>query len=431
MYNTDISSAPPIRIHIPIGSGTVNGFFDLNEHQTNSKYAELLRKATYKYFFVRGDNIIFYFHREKLLEFVPNEILSAIHLWDNIVSWQQELMGIEDVRPSKVNNHLFAISPESGYMWASDYQIGFVYTYLNNILLYDNVMAQADNAWGPAHEIGHIHQKAINWPGCTESSNNLFSNYIIYKLGKYCSRGTELSALATNRLIRKDPWVTMGSSTHQGEDTEIHMRMNWQLWNYYHRCGYKTNFWQTLFKLLRTERIVESDPGAAQLLFAQMACKAANQDLSDFFEMWGFFVPINQKISQYGDWQYTVTQAMIDDAKTYMHRFPKMKHAFYYLEDRKNGDTGIGNYKVGDIGHYTQFKNNQQITKTITYTRSGQQITIQDGDEAVAFEIRKNGELLFFSNFLTFEIPSSISLEGTEIQAVQADGKRIILNPAN
>ena len=26
-------------------------------------------------------------------------------------------MGIDDVRPSQVNNHLFAISPEGSYMW--------------------------------------------------------------------------------------------------------------------------------------------------------------------------------------------------------------------------------------------------------------------------------------------------------------------------
>lgn len=53
-------------------------------------------------------------------------------------------------------------------MWASSYRVAFVYTYLDNILLRDNVMADKDNAWGPAHEIGHIHQKAINWPGCTD-----------------------------------------------------------------------------------------------------------------------------------------------------------------------------------------------------------------------------------------------------------------------
>lgn len=74
-------------------------------------------------------------------------------------------------------------------MWQSEYRVAFVYSYLENILLPENVKEQEDNAWGPAHEIGHIHQKAINWPGCSESSNNLFSNYIIYKMGKYRSRG--------------------------------------------------------------------------------------------------------------------------------------------------------------------------------------------------------------------------------------------------
>ena len=76
---------------------------------------------------------MFYFHRDKMMQAVPYDILSAINLWDDIISWQQELMGIDDVRPSQVNNHLFAISPEGSYMWASDYRIGFVYTYLNNI----------------------------------------------------------------------------------------------------------------------------------------------------------------------------------------------------------------------------------------------------------------------------------------------------------
>lgn len=368
---------------------------------------------------------MFYFHLSKMREYLPNNILSAIHLWDNIIGWQQELMGIDDVRPSQVNNHIFAISPEDGYMWASDYRIGFVYTYLNNILLYDNVMAAKDNAWGPAHEIGHIHQRAINWPSSTESSNNLFSNYILYKLGKYCSRGSELSALATARCIKGNAWYNMGTSTHQNEDTEIHMRMNWQLWNYYHRCGYQPDFWQKLFRLLRENRISESDPGAGQLLFARMACQAANQNLTEFFERWGFFEPVdNVTIEQYGSWNYNVTPRMISETKAFMARFPTPRHAFYYLEDRKNGDVGIDNYKVGDVGHYSQFKNNQKISKTPKYSRSGQRISISNGDEAVAFEVKKGDKLLFFSNFLSFEVPSSIALEGCSIYAVQADGHR-------
>lgn len=431
MYTADLSSpnAKPIRIHIPLNSGKVNGFFDLKTDKTDEVYADLLSKATYKYFCVRGEKIMFYFHLTKMREFVPRNILSAINLWDSMIGWQQELMGIDDVRPSQVNNHIFAISPEDGYMWASDYRIGFIYTYLNNILLKDNVMAVKDNAWGPAHEIGHIHQRAINWPGSTESSNNIFSNYTLYKLGKYCSRGSELSALATARCVKKQAWWNMGSSTHQNEDTEIHMRMNWQLWNYYHRCGYKPDFWQKLFKLLRETRITESDPGAGQLLFARMASKAANENLTDFFEMWGFFVPVNNAdLEQYGNWKYNVTQSMINDTKAYMSQFPAPKHAFYYLEDRKNGDVGIDNYKVGDVGYYTQFKDNQKITKTVTYSRSGQQIRISGGEEAVAFEIKRGTELLFFSNFVSFDLPSSISLDGAAVYAVQADGKRILVS---
>lgn len=427
MYTANLTDANalPITVHIAPGSGKVSGFFDLKKHQTNEKYQELIGKATYKYFCVRGERIMFYFHREQMKQAVPSDILSAINLWDDIIGWQQELMGIEDVRPSQVNNHLFAISPEGSYMWASDYRIAFVYTYLDNILLKDNVMAAKDNAWGPAHEIGHIHQRAINWPGSTESSNNLFSNYILYKLGKYCSRGSELSALATARCENHEGWWNMGSATHQNEDTEVHMRMNWQLWNYYHRCGYKKDFWQTLFKLLREDRIVESDPGAAQLKFAMKASQAANENLTDFFEMWGFFEPVDATVEQYGKWNYRVTEAMIKEAKDFMSKFPAPKHAFYYLEDRKNGDVGIGNYNVGDVGYYTQFQDDMKITKEVGYNLSGQQVNITDGDEAVAFEVRKDGKLLYFSNFFQFTVPSTIPLDGAAVYAVQADGKRI------
>lgn len=426
MYNTNLASATaqPITIHIPQGCGTVNGYFDLNKHKTDEKYADLLNKSTYKYFCVRGDKMMFYFHRKRLKEFVPNGILSAIHLWDDIVGWQQELMGIDDVRPSQVNNHMMAISPEGGYMWASDYQVGFVDSYLNNILLKENVMAAKDNAWGPGHEIGHIHQQAINWPSSTESSNNLFSNYVLYRLGKYCSRGAELKEVAKARFEDGQGWWNMGDATHQNESTEIHMRMNWQLWNYYHRCGYNPQFWQTLFKLLRQNRIVESDPGAGQLQFAKMASRAANENLTDFFELWGFFVPVNnQTYSQYGTWNYNVTAKMIADAKAYMAQFPAPKHAFQYIEDRKQGDTGLDT-TPSDLGYYTQFKDNVKITSNITYSISGQTISITNGSQAVAYEMFRDGKMVYFSNMLSFELPASIPADKVTIYAVQADGKR-------
>ena len=50
------------------------------------------------------------------------------------------------------------------------------------------------------------------------------------------------------------------------EDTETHLRMNWQLWNYYHRCGIKPDFWPTQLKLKREKVTSEGEnPGLKQI----------------------------------------------------------------------------------------------------------------------------------------------------------------------
>ena len=399
MYNTNIQNpdAQPIKIHIPLGGGKVCGFFSLKEHQTNEKYKELIDKADYKYFCVIGNAIILYFHHKQLKAAVPYDILSSIELWDNMIQWQQELMGIEDVHPKQMNNHIFAISPEGGYMWASEGRIGFVYTVLGDILRKSYLMASR-NSWGPAHEIGHVHQGAINWASTTESSNNLFSNYTIYKFGQNCSRGTELAVpeyaanvkkatLVFRRCVENKAWCDFGTD-YQGEDPEMHARMNWQLWNYYHRCGYNPQFFPTLFKLMRENRVSTQDPGENQMMYARMACRAANENLTDFFERWGFFVPISMKVNQYGTYNYIVTDAMIKETKEFMKQFPAPKHAFYYLEDRKKGDPGLDTTPP-DVGYFTQFAEDMKITKQITYTISGHQVNVQNGEQAVAFEIKE------------------------------------------
>lgn len=435
MYNTNIQNpdAQPIKIHIPLGGGKVCGFFSLKEHQTNEKYKELIDKADYKYFCVIGNAIILYFHHKQLKAAVPYDILSSIELWDNMIQWQQELMGIEDVYPKQMNNHIFAISPEGGYMWASEGRIGFVYTVLGDILRKSYLMASR-NSWGPAHEIGHVHQGAINWASTTESSNNLFSNYTIYKFGQNCSRGTELAVpeyaanvkkatLVFRRCVENKAWCDFGTD-YQGEDPEMHARMNWQLWNYYHRCGYNPQFFPTLFKLMRENRVSTQDPGKNQMMYARMACRAANENLTDFFERWGFFVPISMKVNQYGTYNYIVTDAMIKETKEFMKQFPAPKHAFYYLEDRKKGDPGLDTTPP-DVGYFTQFAEDMKITKQITYTISGHQVNVQNGEQAVAFEIKENDNLKYFGTSFQFEIPNTISPDRVKLYAVQADGVRI------
>lgn len=432
MYNTDITSpnALPIKVHIPLGSGKVTGYFDLERHKTDEKYTELLSKATHKYFCIRGEKIMFYFNTNQLQTVIQRRILPTLDFWNNIVKWEQELSGIDKFHPNQMNNHIFAMSPDAGTMWASEYRVAFPKGAFNRILIPETIMSKKDNIWGPAHEIGHVHQIAVNWPSCTESSNNLFSNYVLYKLGKYCSRGLEISALADSYRQKKS-WVLLGDNdAYQGEDPEIHMRMQWQLWNYFHRLGNMPDFFPELFKELRANPLVTSHPGTAQMQYAKAVCKVANMDMTEFFERWGFFTPVNIEYGQYGSSSsYIVEQTMIDQTKEYMATFSKKVPPICYLEDRKNGDVGIENYQVGDVGHYTQFKDNVKITSTPAYKLSGNRITINNGTQAVAFEIRKdseNGELLDFFNFLSYSIPPTVTIDGTtKFYAVQADGKRI------
>lgn len=444
MYTADIQTKPvPVKIHIPLNSGKVTGYWDLKKHKTNEKYAELLSKATDKYFGVRGENIIFYFHRSEMLKHVRNEILSAIQLWDNIVGWEQSLMGIDKMRANQFNNHLFAISPEGAYMWASDYRVAFVYTYLGNILLKENVMAAEDNAWGPAHEIGHVHQPAIDWIGSSESNNNLFSNYIIYQLGKYKSRGRGLDYLAECVYGNNQAWYNMGSATHQGEDTEIHMRMNWQLWIYYELCkGNDKNpkIWPQIFEIMRTvyKDIPTSNPGGRQMAFVKAVCDATKEDLTDFFETWGFFKEVDTKVSQYGEAQYTVSGQMIQDTKQYIQSkgYPKAA-PIQYIEDRKReffANTDQRYKESGDVGYYETFKNKTKITKKPTYTETstanGTSIRVSNGEEAVAFEFRENAnsnKIRYFSNSFNFTIPTKAYSSNAKLYAVQADGERILM----
>ena len=164
--------------------------------------------------------------------------------------------------------------------------------------------------------------------------------------------------------------------------------------------------------------------------YAKAVCTVANMDMTEFFERWGFFREVFiPEYEQYGKTMYMVSQPLINQTKEYMATFPKKVPPICYLEDRKNGDVGIESYQVGDVGHYSQFKDNVKITGTPTYSLSGNNITVNNGTQAVAFEIRKdneNGELLYFFNFLSYSIPSTVVIDGTtKFYAVQADGKRI------
>lgn len=446
MYTAVPSAATskPIKVHIPLGQGEFVGYFDLNLHKTDEKYAEIKARSNHRYFCIVGNRMVLYFKRSVL----PREIVDPINQWDNIITWQQNFMGIEDVRPALWNNHVAGITmgTECGYMWASDWTMGFVETDIDKLMGLNNLNADADNAWGPAHEMGHINQAAINWASTTESSNNLFSNYVLYRFGRYSSRGRGLYYRFGAVYEKNQSWASMNYSASNegpeipadfGEETEIHMRLNWQLWNYYHRVRGDEEYFGRVFKLMRELGMSETEDCGRKMLEYAVACsEAAGEDLTDFFEAWGFFKPLNSTVSQYGNYNYRVTNAMINDAKARMAQYPKPAHALEYIEDRdgpagpKPGDPTFD--QIGELGYYTTYQQNLKVSSSASATVSGRTVTTKNCGQAVAIEIREKkgdqyGEIRFASNFTTFTIPSKIQTTGCGVYAVQADGTRIFL----
>ena len=222
---------------------------------------------------------------------------------------------------------------------------------------------------------------------------------------------------------------------YQGEASEMHMRLNQQLWTYFERIGKKPNTIRKIFEQGRTPEfwLPFNDPGAAQLMYARNVAKAANMDMTEFFDAWGFFIPVSFKLYAYGSFSYTVTQDMINQTLAYMKTFPTKCPPIEYIEDRRYQAGAGGNQKGisedgGDVGYFETFQNNVKITKTVSYSVFGRTYTVTNGEQAVAFELIKGGKKVWFANRFVFTVPAGADIEGAELYAVQADGQRIKAN---
>ncbi len=437
---SDFSSIP---IHIE--GGIVNGYWDKSRH-TDEDWVDITRNlATHRYMFVKGDYHLFFMSLEHMVadNCCKNTITDAIGWWDNMSMWQQELLGIEEYTPSRFNNKQCAISLTSGYQSATDYRTQYAETYISNLLPYERMMSNGDNAWGPAHENGHVHQYGINMIACSEVSNNLFSNLTLYKLGKYMSRGGKVSEIAA---------AYEDNIAFPARDINFTLRMFWQLYLYYHAAGNNPEFYPTLFKILRESPLKKTSGslnyGRYDLLhFVEKCCEASGEDMTDFFEAWGFFVPMNRaEFGDYGTYYLTSTQSMIDTTKARISKYTKKAGAIQFIEDRVlpelRGD-GADGYKLvngvavgeaGDAGHYTSFvPDSMDVPATgYVYTKAGKTIEISKGTGAVGFKIYgADGTLITFSNFCTIELADEDAGKELIIKAVSANNSESVVNSKN
>ena len=309
MYHTPTGTEDPVRINI--ATGHVNGYFDSRKH-TKDDWKRLLDKASYVLFDLLGEYAHLTFHTDSFREYTPDG-LALVNKYDELVRLEQEFMGLHKYDRAFRNRLYFLVMNNSNYIHATSYYTGYDVSTQKDILDLDKFTA---NPWGVAHEAGHIHQTrpGFKWKGMTEVTNNIHSLYVQTAFGN------------RSRLIKED-YYTKGFAIIDGTgaktahidipDVFCQLIPFWQLKLYMHDVAGKPDFYKDLYEKIRVNPDPATD-GQCQMEFVKVACDVAQVDFTEFFDAWGFFVPVNKTVDDYGNAPFIVTQTMIDDCKAYI-----------------------------------------------------------------------------------------------------------------
>lgn len=369
----------------------------------------------------------------------------------------EHLYGGVDMYPTYVNNLAYTIMGVTG----SNPHSSTGYTHMPGIGGVEssyNGERQDFDTWCVGHESGHNNQSLINLESSMESSNNTFSNIITYLYGYRMSRG---NTFADNQ---NDSYNNV---VFAWRDISMTMRMYFNLYLYYHRAGFKQDFYPTLFCLLREDPIKmgtgaaydDGEHGSARthnatttwLHFYKKACQAAQEDLTEYFRLWGFFVPVNKGyFGDYTSYYVTNTQEMIDEAIAWVKAqgWPENK-SIMFIEDRLKPVERIDPWatkgairpnnsgkmltaaeqkaQYGDLGHFTDYMpGNVKNATAYSYTVSGTTVNMK-GEGGVGILVYDNeGNIIYRSNKLTFNLPAEVSTKPFSIKVMNADNSEIL-----
>ena len=471
-----LSDYSPLKIHIE--GGYINGYYNkegdnLYTPDTNADWEYIEARATQTDVVVLGKYITLQFpfndadtEGNKGLRNYYNDkinIEASIAEWDNVMLWERLLLGVLDETTTKAevkqspysNKDVIEYTGEDGkyasgygdyynihglsfgvggdaYMYGTWDHCGYHYSTMHSILV--SMVNDAGTHWGPAHEIGHQHQKLLTVNGLTEVTNNLFSNVVLWFFGESTSRVNGSEGSLSNVLAAFNSEGSDFFTNNIWGQTQMY----YKLFLYYHVLGYNTKFYPTLFEMLRQDPMSSGyeQNGATTLLhFYKKCCLASGDDLTEFFRAHGFFsVMDNRLVGDYSNSVYTSTQADIDAAIAEVKAMNYDENISVLFINDATGET-IKSHKgdnltlygettiCAEVGSYASFEAN--TTPDYTYSVSGTTVTME-GTGGTGFAIfNEKGEILAFSDKKTFTISKecavAIASGNAEIRAIQAD----------
>ncbi|MBI5834115.1 MAG: peptidase M60 [Armatimonadetes bacterium] len=309
-YDDQAEKAPRIRVHFP--TGRVNGYFD-GTKQSNEDWDRLLDHAVSPIMDARGQHIQVAYPVEWFNVHTRSRGVELIRNYDTLLGHHFTFMGL--VKYDKVpRNHILARVNFNYYMFRDGDGVAYLGTKsVMGMVANPDTVIKGDPCWGFSHETGHALQMRpqVTWSGMTEVSCNFFSLYTLGKMGNE-SRIRHQKNYASARKNIIDARI----SYLQCADVFDRLVPFWQLQLYALKMG-KPDFYADLMETMRNR----PDAGRGkesfrnQFEFVKLACDGLKLDLTDFFDKWGFFWVGDYKIDDYGKFEFTVTQAMVDECR--------------------------------------------------------------------------------------------------------------------
>lgn len=453
--NLKYTELPKIRIHVE--GGRANGYFDATKMK-NEDWNKLRDLKQYGFF---NDDVI----RLKSKHTIHSLSLSGVEeqqkqgnwfyngedkgitgvlgKWDWVHELEQEYFRPEQFE-GRFNCLMFSTDAAGLYAFPYGTFIGTVSTTFSyKEWAKGGQYDDGGNLWAVVHETGHHYQKLFNLARCLESSNNLWSNIALWKRGASVSR-LQAPQKLFNRFNNKNySWLDM--------DLGDRTRMYWQLWLYYVELKHKPDFFKDLFAKFRENPINFSNAKTDYLRFAQYCSEVAQEDLTEFFDFYGFFNKVGNNVTYkynddfydkaYGGATINISQEDIDACKTAMAKFPKKNTNLIFIDERirktpatyeghKEGEMRWGtiggmdpgdNRVFGDVGHYEDFGNDKQAGTTAapqSVLLDGRTVRIQ-GTGAVGYKVYdETGKLVMVANANDFLIPEKLDLSKISIKVI-------------
>lgn len=459
-----LADRPAIKVHIE--GGRANGYIDAARH-TNEDWRAMRRLESHG--FLQDDEVRlkarkhtnYVMHRggngSRGLYELENEgewtydgtyygIIGLLDLHQEHIQASHDLAGLSEYK-DYFNCRYTAMSSATGNPHATSF--GTYYPGVGNYMSFAKFTKGWENdegapIWVWAHENGHLFQGPINFAGMTEVSVNLFSQVSAWKRGSSVTRGVPLKS-SIEKFHANAFYADYGGS-------EL-MRMYWQLYLYYEILGHHPGFYSKVFKRLRTEGIDyfwnANSPGSGKnnyLKFARVCSDVAGEDLTEFFEFYGFFVPVtNKTVGDYSNTYFTTPQRDIDEIKRLMSNHTVKRKNLLFIDDRieleqathrgarpgemKHASSHVATpgvaSEVGDVGMYTLFAKDAP-TASVSAVRRVERTFQLKTTNAVGYKVYDNtGKLVFVSNEHTFTLPTKINIDQITIKVASGNGQEI------